>query len=76
MTIGGQPWAGCPGSLALRIRVAQARRWAWHTQGRLGPAVADANPALLDTIESYVAGQMAAQAAQHRQEVERLKHGN
>ena len=76
LTIGGKPWAhGCPGSLALRARVAQARRWAWHTEGRFGVDVATANPALLDAVESYVAGQMAAQASQHRAEMERFKNG-
>lgn len=76
ITIGGRPWAnGCPGSLAGRVMVAQARRWAWHTQGRFGIAVAGANPMLVESVENYVAGQMAAQASQHRQELEHLRNG-
>jgi len=76
LTIGGKPWTrGCPGSLAHRMRVAQARRWAWHTQGRFGVEVAQANPVLLDAVENFVAGQMAAQASQHSAEMERLKNG-
>jgi len=55
--------------------VAQARRWAWHTQGRFGIAVADANPVLVESVENYVAGQMAAQASQHRKEMEQLRNG-
>lgn len=74
--IGGEPWRGCPGSLAGRLAVAQARLYAWHTEGRLGAEVARANPRLVANVESYVAGQMAARAAQHRQELERVsRHG-
>lgn len=76
LTIGGKPWLnGCPGSLAERIMVAQARRWAWHTEGRFGVAVAHQNPVLVSAVESFVSGQMAAQTSQHRQEMERLKNG-
>ena len=75
ITIGGKPWTGCPGSLSQRLAVSQARRWAWHTEGRFGAAVATANPVLLDRVEAYVSGQMAARAAQHRQEMERLTNG-
>ena len=75
LTIGGKPWVGCPGSQAVRLGVSQARRWAWHTEGRFGVSVATANPALVDRVEAYISGQMAARAAQHRQEVERLRNG-
>jgi hypothetical protein len=75
LTIGGKPWSGCPGSLASRIKVSQIRRLAWHTEGRLGPDVSKANPKLLDCLEAYVSGQMAARASQHNAEVERLKNG-
>ena len=76
LTIGGRPWVGCPGSLGARARVSQARRWAWHTQGRFGSSVSSANPVLLDTVESFVSGQMAARSAQHDAELERLRSGN
>jgi len=76
LTIGGKPWVGCPGSLCLAPRVGQARRWAWHTQGRFGAVVSESNPALLDTVEAFVSGQMAARSAQHEAELERLRNGS
>tara|TARA_R100001163_G_scaffold12051_1_gene11180 strand:- start:9661 stop:9924 length:264 start_codon:yes stop_codon:yes gene_type:complete len=75
ITIGGKPWNGCPGSLASTIKVAQVRRIVWHTEGRLGSEVSNANPRILDALEAYVSGQMAAQASQHKSEMERLKNG-
>lgn len=76
LTIGGSPWVGCPGSLARRMLVSQLRRFAWHTEGRLGSEVSKANPKLLDALESYVSGQMAARAAQHKADLERISNGN
>ena len=75
ITAGGKPWTGCPGSLAYRSRVAQIRRLCWHTQGRLGLAVSETNPTLVEALESYASGQMSAQAAQHKSELERLSNG-
>ena len=75
LTIGGRPWVGCPGSLAGKIKVSQIRRLAWHTEGRLGVHVSQANPKVLDCLESYVSGQIAARVSQHKAEAERLKNG-
>ena len=75
LNIGQKPWFGCPGSLAQKIKVSQIRRIVWHTQGRFGSDVSSANPKLLDAVEAYASGQIAAQVSQHKNEAERLKNG-
>jgi len=75
--IAGEPWPGCPGGLAHYPLPAQARRMVWHTEGRLGPAVSSANPALVSAVEAFTSGQRAAQTAQHDAEMKRIeaRHG-